>query len=465
MFLVLYILPILYYIFIISGIIFILDIISLIVLSVLKRNNEKKIAANILWVSMTATFLSVGLFVMLFVYTSYEKEYLKIAVTATISIDNEGNGLYFRHSNRGQFLKNPMLYNFANGKTTRYEVDEYVSQIVVSEDNSTAIIVTEKNILAYNLNNSTKDILYNVEKVFVTDLAFSTDEKKIAFVQIPTPSYPNPQINNFVFCDLSTKEITAIDYDEKKYGKSITKPTCANNDTMAFASDDNIMLYDFKTKKVRFLTKGLEPKISKNGKYIVYISKNNDEITNVYRYDIANNEYEPVSYNSILSATTKQYGDMSEFVHNYYFMLNGVDISDDGNIIAYIEVEEGLQTIEESPEVEDKIIKNNPNIIRHENTQKKIITKKICYYNFNDTTTTKFDAFPLEKKSNNMLPVTTLSLSGNGRYLMFTGDGFFKENETENLINVYIKDLQTGELTLLSDTKSTWFSPKIRLKV
>jgi len=64
-----------------------------------------------------------------------------------------------------------------------------------------------------------------------------------------------------------------------------------------------------------------------------------------------------------------------------------------------------------------------------------------------------------------MLPVTTLSLSGNGRYLMFLGNGFFTKDETDNLINVYIKDLQTGELTLLSDTKSTWFSPKIRLKV
>jgi len=355
MFLVLYILPILYYIFIISGIIFILDIISLIVLSVLKRNNEKKIASTILWVSMTATFLSVGLFVMLFVYTSYEKEYLKSAVTETISVDNEGNGSYFRHSNRGQFLKNPMLYNFANGKTTRYEFDRSIFQIVNNNDN-TITIEAGTNTIAYDLKTNTQN-------------AVST-----------------------------SNEIIAISHIKDKYAYNVENATCANNDTMAFASDDNIMLYDFKTKKVRFLTKGLEPKISKNGKYIVYISKNNDEITNVYRYDIANNEYEPVSYNSILSATTKRYGYMSEFVHNYYFMLNGVDISDDGNIIAYIEVEEGLQTIEESPEVEDKIIKNNPNIIRHENTQKKIITKKICYYNFNDTTTNKFDAFPLEKK-------------------------------------------------------------------
>ena len=404
-----------------------------------------------------------GSYIMALMFiSSYVTQYLKDStITDALYIgDKAENALYIRQSSGHESIR-PTLYLVEQDATVRYQINKSAN-LFEYYDADNVILSDGKIITLYNLKLRKEQTIYNAKEKTITFLSLSEDKKTLIFTVLDEMpySYDNPKsfrkgtdfmfladkekLNSSIYSyNLENRTLQKLEYDQDLYGNLTSFPSYIPDSKVVFASNDNILLFELDTGTTTFLTKGFWPRVSKNGNYVVYISFASGYFINMYRYDIEKIKIEQInSDRDNLNEMTEQYIDVGEFLSGNKKISNMssfFDISDDGNTVAY------LSTVTK---------KDSPN---------SIVAQYIYYYNFSTNKTVKFNPFE-QLEGGRHWQVCTLKLSGNGRYLMFTGNGL-AEGETKYLPDIYVKDMQTGELTLLSDTKSTWFSPKIRLKI
>jgi len=438
-----------------------------------KQDDEKinKIMSISAWVACVMIICNLMMCFML----SYTRMFLaKDTATDVLYINDDfDSAMYVRLPMASNTIP-PTLYinNFKHNITKRVTPTEDINGAVLIDDN-TVIFSVKKHIVKYNFKDKKKEILYTSSGNIATisSLSFDDVNKKLSFSEIDAGiiysivrqyrrvtdpfygEYKDDTTGRIYLYDLVSNYVKQIKYDTEKLGKVPIFPSSAFNGDIVFNSDDNILFYDTKTEKVSFLTKGYWPKISKNGKFIMFMNykadKDYEELFDVYRFNIETKKTELISSNRSKdifadSANFVQYIDPQKMNGAYVLsnMSTFMDISDDGNIVAYL---------------------GNMHDYKNSLFQKRI-NSTIYYYNCSTGITQEIISFEESRKIYYGMQTCTLKLSGNGRYLMFTANGLTNV-ERSGLTDIYVKDMQTGELTLLSDTKSTWLSPKKKLKI
>jgi len=441
--------------FLIIVALFLLSSIILLLFIVLKKHAKVRpwVKATLL-VIWCVSLLSVIANIILGGYNGY---YLQTrTATDVLYVTNDGSHALYMRQPSNTYVINTTLYAYGNNKMKRVEFNKNIHTLSTLDGEN--IIFSDGNtILSYNSRTKKRENLYKTGNS-ITFLAINPNGKNFVCTRSNKPlgeslvpniyrkysylrqSSEQDVIIELCLYDFKTKDVTILDYGKEEYGKTVSFPSISG-DKIVFVADGNILLYDLSSHETRFLAHGFWPRISKGGKYVIYMNSIGNYF-NIYRYNISSSNIVQISPDSNeYEQYIQQYTGLLDtfFDHDISNASTFFDISDDGNIVAYIE---------------SVVEKNNMDIT---------IARHIYYHNFLTNETIKFNPFEGVNSRNN-LQLCTLKLSGNGRYLLFTGNSLTK-NETDNLIDVYIKDMETGEVKCLSTQSFTWFSPKIRLKI
>ena len=447
------------------GIILLLVAIIFIILGCVRKNKNLAVIAIYIFIIIVVQCI------MLWSYLGYVFMDLETKVaTDVVYVDNTGEKVLYTRQPSGTSLLWSTLYAYdANNKheIKRYELNRDTGiTSLLNYDNSNVILSSANSIRLCNLKGKTNKILYNTDNDnLITFITMSNDKKYLVFTERhkvvvsdriygaidyrwlsdPLFNYGSVDTKGDIYLyDIKTLSAKIMPYDKDKYGNKPAFPSCSIDNKIIFSSDDNILCYSLDTDNTTFITNGYWPKISENGKYIIYLGIIKEGVSNIYRYNMETKKSEQITFNAGVIEDSVGNKNFTTCIADIAFDLSNMstffDISDDGNIVVYTEI---------------KTWSSN-------NSDKKVSTN-ICYYNFATDETIKFMTIAPSRQSR-VSSFCKLTLSGNGRYLLFTGDGLIDE-EARYLPNVYMKDMETGEVKCLSIQSFTWFSPKIRLKI
>jgi len=396
----------------------------------------------------------------------YTKHYLReFTNTTPIKIFNNGNAFYMRQSTEKLGKLNPTVYiDFqSKKKVEKILFDKAIIDLYIPSTNK--IILTDgKNIIKLDLENKNKSILYSIgtnNRDYISSISSNDNGDIIVFTTVKNvdlqhhnlhnafslfSEYFYSALGNIYMLEVKDKRLKSISFD-KKYGSSSNAPTLSENGFVFQTNKDNILYYDFANDKVMFITQGKQPKISTDGNIIIYLKPKTirlkEELTeftvyDIYRYDIKRKTEESIS-------TKRNSSDSDIIQHGYLYNIHDksnanfssyFDLSADGNIIAYM-------TLRAKSYLHGY----------------KYVSYKLNYYNHLTKVT---DSITYDNGLSNF-DVPGISLSNNGHYMLFSGN-LNKKTKNSYFNQVYVKDMQTGELILLSDTKSTWFSKQTKIK-
>jgi len=404
-------------------------------------------------------------------------------VLDTIKVADDGKLSFYlsQHAKFQSFKSFPTTLYVASQKRKEDKAITFSSPIIgMSVTNNGSFVCANNDIvMLYDYKKEEEKVIFSAdaakEEIVFSSIA-NDDASFIVFTVAKVPKYDMRRTGYpfASYCSLQGSDIYI--YDVKNDIKStisyvknpdqvLTAPTISNAGKVTFSIDNQIYLYDTSTKKVSVLTDGEYPLISKNGEYIVFrealpqkLQQNKKEegvasppnvdtaqhdTYSIYRYDIKNKKRELISpaRNSKDALTAHlQHGAWQDMDHRFSNTATFYSISADGNIIAYSSIK-------------------NPRKKTEDGKKREFL---VSYYDVKAKKLTIVAIFA--EKNNEMTP--TITLSDNGRYLLFTGNGL-TEKEDKFAMDVYLKDMQTGALRCLSTPLKRQFlyMPKDMVKI
>jgi len=389
-----------------------------------RRKNPKPVYLVIFIISLS---FSIGyMFLSQWTINGYVNEDYSRAIVDVLKVSNDsGKCFYLTQPYRGGAYNKKNTLHIADRKTDKKIVlAEGVVDIFITNDDN-FVYTDGRDIKLYNVKNGTEKVLLTERYissisgspkgdyiVFTTwlssDLAVNDVQPYYythAILDLPEVSsydsfkyyQDNDEVVGGIYLyNTKTAEVKPIPFD-KKYGNYPLFPSVSEDNKVIFSVYNNILSYNIDTDKSSFVTNGRWPKISENGKYIVFRDSTRalegQKFYDVYRYDLINKERRLVS--------KQKNGENDMFDHGIGFTRTAnisshfMDISADGMTIAYSTTDYGKE---------------------------RLTPRSVSYYSFKTGQTKTITPPEINEnwRENNTF---TIALSDNGKYLLYSGYG------------------------------------------